>query len=162
MPQLQHQLSPVSRYYLHRLVRTLVAAGSTQAAEIESAEALELRLTTLDATAVGNLDYFLHLHRELSSQDSAFQEDIPKLEVKIFSALGIQIQPQSAGATLTFQIPIGEMLLNRGLITKQQLDSALVEQSATNKRVGEILVTRNLITFDQLDQLLWEQVATRA
>lgn len=45
---------------------------------------------------------------------------------------------------------IGDLLVEKGFITPEILQSALVEQAATSKRVGTILVERGLITEDQL------------
>jgi hypothetical protein len=59
----------------------------------------------------------------------------------------------------TQRTPLGDMLVNRGLISPQQLKAALLEQSMSNKRLGEILVTRKLITLDQLMALLDRQHA---
>jgi type IV pilus assembly protein PilB len=45
---------------------------------------------------------------------------------------------------------IGEVLVERGLITSSQLEESLQEQSLTGKRLGEVIVEKGLITEDQL------------
>ncbi|MDP8260240.1 MAG: ATPase, T2SS/T4P/T4SS family [Candidatus Gygaella obscura] len=53
---------------------------------------------------------------------------------------------------------IGELLLSKGFITKEQLDNALVEQKRTNKRLGDILVEKGAIKEIDLVQVLSEQL----
>ena len=45
---------------------------------------------------------------------------------------------------------IGEVLVERGLITEAQLSEVLQEQSLTGKRIGELIVEKGWITEDQL------------
>jgi chromosome segregation ATPase len=54
--------------------------------------------------------------------------------------------------------PIGELFVEKNLITKEQLEEALAEQAATGRRLGEILVERNLISSPELTQALMEQL----
>ncbi len=54
--------------------------------------------------------------------------------------------------------PIGELFVDRGLVSQGQLEEALAEQAATGKRLGEILVSRNLISSPELTQTLMEQL----
>ncbi|NLG32403.1 MAG: type II secretion system protein GspE, partial [Syntrophomonadaceae bacterium] len=50
---------------------------------------------------------------------------------------------------------IGEMLVEVGLITREQLDEAvLLQQSGKNQRLGEILVEKGFITDQQLLETL--------
>lgn len=52
-------------------------------------------------------------------------------------------------------MPVGENLLNKGLITKEQLDAALETQKAQPaKRLGAILVERGLVTEKQVEESL--------
>ncbi len=62
---------------------------------------------------------------------------------------------------LTTQTPLGELLIQKCLITEGELKDALLEQQVTNKRLGEILIRRRLISFDQLDAVLNEQLETK-
>lgn len=62
---------------------------------------------------------------------------------------------------LVTQTPLGELLLQKQLISIHQLQEALLEQQATNKRLGEILIRRKLLSFDQLDAILTEQLDSR-
>ena len=52
------------------------------------------------------------------------------------------------------QMPLGQILLQRKLIFKPELDQALVEQNGSNKKLGEILVEKNIITSEQLKKNL--------
>jgi len=54
--------------------------------------------------------------------------------------------------------PIGELFVEKGLISSDQLEQALAEQAATGLRLGEILVKQNLISSPELTQALMEQL----
>ena len=54
--------------------------------------------------------------------------------------------------------PLGELFVARGLITELELETALAEQAATNKRLGEILVDRGLVSGPDLTSVLMEQL----
>jgi len=54
--------------------------------------------------------------------------------------------------------PIGELFVERGLISAEQLEEALAKQVATGQRLGEILVADNLISSPELTQALMEQL----
>ncbi|WP_250658459.1 hypothetical protein [Alkalimarinus coralli] len=63
-------------------------------------------------------------------------------------------------ATKTKQLDksrLGRLLVNRGYITEQQLDSALAQQKRTGQRLGEVLVCQGLITDRDLDRTLKHQ-----
>lgn len=53
---------------------------------------------------------------------------------------------------------IAEMLLEKGLITKDQLDTAINLQKSTDKKIGQILIELGYIKEDKLLQLLAEQL----
>lgn len=55
-------------------------------------------------------------------------------------------------------VRIGDVLLTRGLITQEQLDTALKEQEATGKRLGDLLVTRGWITSTDLVEVISERL----
>jgi hypothetical protein len=48
-------------------------------------------------------------------------------------------------------------VLERGLLTEEQLEVALAEHLSTGKRLGEVLVERGYVTEEQLLQLLESQ-----
>ena len=52
---------------------------------------------------------------------------------------------------------IGELLVERGLVTRLQLDEALAQQRTTREFLGQILVKRGLITADQLVPVFADQ-----
>jgi type IV pilus assembly protein PilB len=54
-------------------------------------------------------------------------------------------------------VRLGELLINEGLITYEQLDSALVEQRKTKKRVGQVLVGMGLLLEENLIRSLSKQ-----
>lgn len=63
--------------------------------------------------------------------------------------------PQAA----TFERPrLGDLLQARGLISKEQLDSALVEARATDDLLGRVLIRRHLIYGDELARTLADQL----
>ena len=52
---------------------------------------------------------------------------------------------------------LGEILVEKGLITIEQLDNALVQQAIEDKFLGEILVEKGYITNKQIAESLTEQ-----
>jgi type IV pilus assembly protein PilB len=53
---------------------------------------------------------------------------------------------------------IGDLLVEKGFITPEQLASALAEQAASGKRLGQILIEREEITEDQLIDTISERL----
>jgi type IV pilus assembly protein PilB len=49
---------------------------------------------------------------------------------------------------------IGDLLLEAGIITEEQLQKALLEQKELKMRLGDVLITRNYITEQQLFEVL--------
>jgi hypothetical protein len=49
---------------------------------------------------------------------------------------------------------VGEILLEQGLATRQQIAAALIEGRRLGKSVGQVLLQRNIITIEQLDRAL--------
>lgn len=58
--------------------------------------------------------------------------------------------------------PIGEMLVTKNLITREQLDTVLEKQKDTPKRLGEILVEDGILTQDQLNLVLAERLGVES
>ncbi len=54
---------------------------------------------------------------------------------------------------------IGDLLLEKGFITTEQLQEALTEQKVTGKRLGEALVEKGFITEDQLIDTVSERLS---
>jgi type IV pilus assembly protein PilB len=54
---------------------------------------------------------------------------------------------------------IGDLLVEKGYITPEQLADALKEQTSTGTRVGQVLVSRGIITEDQLIDVVSERLA---
>src|SRR5262245_7903572 len=52
---------------------------------------------------------------------------------------------------------LGDLLINDGLVTREQLQAALAQQKKTREKLGVILVRLNLITEDQLVGFLSRQ-----
>ena len=57
--------------------------------------------------------------------------------------------------------PLGELFVERGLITQNDLEEALVEQHETGKRLGTILVSRELVSGTELVSVLVDQLGTQ-
>jgi murein DD-endopeptidase MepM/ murein hydrolase activator NlpD len=55
------------------------------------------------------------------------------------------------------KVRVGEVLLQKGLITPEQVQSALATQKSSQQKLGEILVQQGLVTPTQLRQALNEQ-----
>jgi hypothetical protein len=56
---------------------------------------------------------------------------------------------------------LGELLVERGLLTIPQLESALEQQSRTGERLGAILVARRIVPSAVLTTILAEQVGVQ-
>src|SRR5712692_9718853 len=54
--------------------------------------------------------------------------------------------------------PLGQLFVERGLITQEELEDALVEQRETSKRLGTILVSRGLVSGPELTSVLVDQL----
>jgi hypothetical protein len=54
--------------------------------------------------------------------------------------------------------PLGELLVDRGLIVADELEAALAEQKRSGRKLGEILVEQAAVTSSQLTRILAEQV----
>jgi type IV pilus assembly protein PilB len=52
---------------------------------------------------------------------------------------------------------VGSLLLRDGLVTQEELEAALVQQRASGKRLGEVLVERGSVTRTQIARALAEQ-----
>jgi type IV pilus assembly protein PilB len=52
---------------------------------------------------------------------------------------------------------LGEILIERGLLTHQQLDEALKEQAVSHNKIGEILVRKGWVTHDDIKKALATQ-----
>src|SRR3954469_6642501 len=68
-------------------------------------------------------------------------------------------EPQAAAASPEdgappVRKPLGQLAVDAGLITPQQLASAFADISGGRKRLGEVLVAREWIDEEQLDRLL--------
>ncbi len=57
--------------------------------------------------------------------------------------------------------PLGEMLVNYGLLSEADLDRALKQQKQTKKRLGQVLVKMGLVTYAQVAEVLEEQLSRR-
>jgi type IV pilus assembly protein PilB len=55
----------------------------------------------------------------------------------------------------------GELLVEMGVLTAEQLETALDEQKTSHMRIGEILLTRGLITNTQLTEALAQRLGVR-
>jgi hypothetical protein len=54
--------------------------------------------------------------------------------------------------------PLGELIVERGLITQEQLEDALLEQRITRKRLGTILVEKGVVSAETLTDALVDQI----
>src|SRR6266851_2818509 len=57
---------------------------------------------------------------------------------------------------------LGELFVERGLISEAELERALAEQVATKRRLADILVRRGLVTGHDITNALMEQLGTEA
>src|SRR5215217_8997572 len=66
-------------------------------------------------------------------------------------------EPQDGAASAGTRKPLGQLAVDAGFITPQQLASAFADISSSGKRLGEVLVAREWIDEEQLDRLLAHQ-----
>jgi outer membrane biosynthesis protein TonB len=59
-------------------------------------------------------------------------------------------------------LPLGELLVERGLLSTVQLELALAEQRRTGLRLGEVLVSMGYVSESALARMLLEQVGLTA
>jgi hypothetical protein len=55
---------------------------------------------------------------------------------------------------------IGDILVRKQMITEEQLEQALLEQTRNNKKLGQILVERQVLSLTQLQRALSDQQMT--
>jgi hypothetical protein len=55
-------------------------------------------------------------------------------------------------------VPLGQLVLQRGLLDEEQLEVALAEHMSSGKMLGEVLVERGWLTQRQIESLLHEQL----
>jgi DNA repair exonuclease SbcCD ATPase subunit len=65
-------------------------------------------------------------------------------------------------AAQTSRRSLGELFVERGLITEADLELALEEQAATKRRLADILVRRGLVTGHDITSALMEQLGSAA
>ncbi len=53
---------------------------------------------------------------------------------------------------------LGDVLVDAGVITEQQLQESMTEQVSSHKRIGQILIERRLITEEELVEILEKQL----
>jgi MSHA biogenesis protein MshE len=54
-------------------------------------------------------------------------------------------------------LPLGTLLVREGLITNEQLETALIDQQGTGRRLGELLVQWGWVSSDTISRALAEQ-----
>jgi len=54
--------------------------------------------------------------------------------------------------------PLGELFLEHGLITRDELEEALSVQAETKERLGQVLVTKGLVSRPELLKVLVDQL----
>ncbi len=64
---------------------------------------------------------------------------------------------QSGSAPARPWRPIGEVLVEAGVITRSELDEALAEQRTTGRRLGEVLIESGRISWLALAQAIGDQ-----
>lgn len=52
-----------------------------------------------------------------------------------------------------YKKPLGDILQCAGIITEEQLETALIEQKRTHKRLGEVLIDLSLVTEEQITEV---------
>lgn len=56
------------------------------------------------------------------------------------------------------KLRLGDVLINSGMITEEQLEDALATQKGSGKKLGEVLVEKNIVNEDDISRALSEQL----
>ncbi len=68
-----------------------------------------------------------------------------------------EAQPESTRPPDVGWQPLGELLVSRGVLTREQLELALAEQRQSGRRLGEILVGNRAVSARDLSRALADQ-----
>src|SRR5256885_12428583 len=79
------------------------------------------------------------------------------VRVLVGSSLAARTGPSLMEAQSTWR-PLGELIVERGLITQEEMEDALLEQRITHKRLGTILIDKGIVTAQQLTDALVDQI----
>lgn len=133
-----------------RLAGKLSAPLSEVTAELEALVELGnlRRYTTLN----GEIIYSSLPGRKASVATRRDAERTPSVQQRNAPAKQSASRPSAAPRK-----PVGELLIDAGLITADQLRDALAEQARTGERLGQILIRRGYITKQALGQVLQTQ-----
>src|SRR5262252_5603174 len=63
------------------------------------------------------------------------------------------------GETMSGRVRLGELLVTANIVSRGQLDQALVLQKNDGRRLGKILVEQGLVTETQVTQILSQQLS---
>lgn len=75
------------------------------------------------------------------------------------SDVQIEGEPEIAGEGASIRVPLGQLLVDAGLASQEQIDSALLEGSQTGERLGETLVRHGIVSEEDIAKSLalqWE------
>ncbi len=70
----------------------------------------------------------------------------------------LYFEPSRHATALGQRVLLGELLIQKGLTTREQITAALKEQESTDEYLGAILVRRGWLTESQLLETLGEQL----
>jgi hypothetical protein len=156
------KLSPVNHYYLQKILQKNISQGMTSLELGQVTDVIDRGIELLESWELLKLDHLIAMHQ--SSQGGKFDySTLPNIEKQILALLRIElISPVLEEPTSYESILLGEMLISKQIITREQLQAALLEQRHTKRRLGQVLIQRKLLNFDQLDELLWEQTITKS
>ncbi|MBU6427697.1 MAG: hypothetical protein KGR26_01680 [Cyanobacteria bacterium REEB65] len=89
----------------------------------------------------------------------AFMPEVLLAEVLVEAGFLTSEQVQEATQFLLQEAHLGQILISQGTITDNQLEKALLRQSATGQLLGEILVSSGMCSLDQIGRALEVQYA---
>jgi hypothetical protein len=76
----------------------------------------------------------------------------------VTASLSASPDAKKVSAASVLWLPLGELLVERGLLSKAQLDLALAERQRTGLRLGEVLVSLGYVSEAALASTLLEQI----
>ena len=94
----------------------------------------------------------------ISAAEAAVSELAARLE-RIEGRAVPEAVPPLTPTEVRLRRPLGQILVERGFISKQQLETALASQARSGARIGEILLEQGILTDLDLESALGEQAS---
>ncbi len=118
----------------------------------EQQDSLLLDLGRIQTLSSGALETMLDIQRRIASKGGRLRvNNVSPLVREILHITGVEYQIQVArgdgeDSTAGGRKRLGDILIDRGLLSDEQLKDALTKQRESNQKLGEVLIEQGLIT----------------